>query len=313
VTVGIGASADDLLIGVYDATVSFLNLTNVDGDTDRPVRLSVGGPNVAYSWNLSTNPGWSGEGAWAFGPPRGQGGADRGYPDPVLAHTGFNVLGYNLAGDYTNSMPEYHLTTGAFDCSDLWAVSVRFWRWLNVEPGICDHAYVSASIDGVNWTAVWENTYEIIDDTWQHVEYDLSQVADGQPTVYLRWTMGSTDLHTVYSGWNIDDIEILGMPPTAVGDHVPLHAMLGRATPNPFNPQTTITFEISREQDLVVAVYDLLGRRVRTLANEHRAAGRHELSWNGRDSQGRAMPSGTYIVRLETESGFQARKVMLIR
>jgi flagellar hook assembly protein FlgD len=41
--------------------------------------------------------------------------------------------------------------------------------------------------------------------------------------------------------------------------------------------------------------------------------GTHTLTWNGRDSQGHAMPSGTYIVRLETESGVEARKVMLLR
>ncbi len=83
--------------------------------------------------------------------------------------------------------------------------------------------------------------------------------------------------------------------------------------PNPFNPQTTVVFEITREQVVEVAVYDLLGRRVCILAEGFRIAGRHEVSWNGRDSLGYAISSGTYFISLETEGGVEAKKVMLIR
>lgn len=85
------------------------------------------------------------------------------------------------------------------------------------------------------------------------------------------------------------------------------------AAPNPFNPKITIVFEVTREQDLTVVVYDLLGRCVRTLARGNRVAGRHEVLWNGRDTQNRAVASGTYIIRLEAESGVEARKIALVR
>lgn len=83
--------------------------------------------------------------------------------------------------------------------------------------------------------------------------------------------------------------------------------------PNPFNPLTTVTFELSRRQDVNVSVYDLRGRPVRLLISGSHAAGRHRVTWNGRDESDREVASGTYIVRLETESDVDERKMMLIR
>ena len=71
-----------------------------------------------------------------------------------------------------------------------------------------DHAYVRVSSDGTNWTTVWENPTEIADFSWVEMDLDISDVADNEPTVYLRWTMGKTDVGYSYCGWNIDDIQI---------------------------------------------------------------------------------------------------------
>jgi len=83
--------------------------------------------------------------------------------------------------------------------------------------------------------------------------------------------------------------------------------------PNPFNPQTTITFSLDRAEWAEVSVYELTGRRVTDLADRNFTAGEHSLLWNGRDGAGRSMPSGTYLVRLETESAVRAQKLMLVR
>jgi hypothetical protein len=90
-----------------------------------------------------------------------------------------------------------------------------------VEQPSYDHAYVRVSNDGSNWETVWQNTSEIADSSWQYQEVDISTVANGQPTVYLRWTMGTTDSIWQYCGWNIDDIEIwavLAIPGDLDGD-----------------------------------------------------------------------------------------------
>jgi len=168
----------------------------------------VPGPQPIYSYTLDSNPGWSRQGQWGFGDPAGYNG------DPQTGYTGTNVYGYNLNGAYTNSMPQYHLTSTAIDCSNLTDVQVKFWRWLGVESATADHARFAVSNNGTNWTTIWENPgTTLLETSWSHPSYDISAVADNQPTVYLRWTMGTTNSSTVYCGWNIDDIEVWGVPP----------------------------------------------------------------------------------------------------
>ncbi len=219
VTVAINSLADSFPIGAYSDVISFVNLTTHEGDTERTVSLRVGEPSKVLEWTMDTNPGWTTEGLWAWGEPTG-GGGDYGDPDPTSGYTGDNVYGYNLSGDYENQLEETHLTTRAIDCSNLGALSLRFWRWLGVEQPSYDHAYLRISNDGVNWTTLWENEQEISDGAWVAQEFDIATYADGQPTVYLRWTIGPTDYSWQYCGWNIDDVELWGLesPDQVPGD-----------------------------------------------------------------------------------------------
>jgi len=165
---------------------------------------------VFYDNPLSTSPGWTTQDLWAFGHPTGQGG-EYGDPDPSNGHTGTNVYGYNLSGDYQNDLPERHLTSTAIDCTGMYGVHLTFWRWLGVEQPLYDHAYVRVSNNGTTWTTIWQNSETMSDTAWQFMDLDVSAVADNQPTVYLRWTMGETDGGWRYCGWNIDDIQLLGI------------------------------------------------------------------------------------------------------
>ncbi len=168
--------------------------------------ISVG--DVIVSFPLDSNPGWSTQGDWEFGVPLG-GGSSCG--DPTSGHTGTNVYGYNLSGDYTNSMPEYYLATTALDCSRHENVVLNFWRWLGVESASYDHATVEVSNDGSIWSTVWDHASgSFCDGAWIECDYDISSVADGQGTVYIRWSMGPTDGSVTYPGWNIDDVSLLG-------------------------------------------------------------------------------------------------------
>lgn len=158
--------------------------------------------------DFETDLGWTISGGnWARGYPTGSGG-QYGGPDPVGGYSGSNVMGYNLNGDYENSMPERHVTSPAIDCSNVSNVKLKFWRWLGVEQPSYDHAYIRVSNNGSTWTTVWENTSEITDDEWTQIEVDISDIADNQSTVYIRFTMGTTDSGWRYCGWNIDDIEV---------------------------------------------------------------------------------------------------------
>jgi len=257
VTVSINGSANTLGNGLYGDTVSFVNTTDHDGDSTRGVSLQVGIPSMQYGWNLDSDPGWEMEGiadGWAYGTPSGGGGVDYGNPDPTGGHSGSNVLGFNLTGDYAPDLPERHLTSTAFNCSDLTLCSVKFWRHLNVETSSYDHAYVRVSNDGSTWTTVWENSGEITDSSWSQVEYDISAVADGQATVYLRWTMGVTDSGWEYSGWNIDDIEVFGLSGSGSGGTTPvIIAGPGEGRDNVSNVHGYLVFDTSTPSTIIDA------------------------------------------------------------
>ena len=210
VTVSIDASANGLPEGHYTDTVNFINTTDNDGNTTRLADLTVGIPAVVYEWNLDTDPGWTTEGQWAWGQPTG-GGGQYGSPDPTSGATGTNVLGYNLSGDYGNSLPETHLTSAAINCSNLVDTTLSFQRWLGVEQPAYDHAYIRVSTDGTNWTDAWANDTQYNGGAWTLQEVDISAIADGQATVYLRWTMGTTDSSWKFCGWNIDDVQIVAL------------------------------------------------------------------------------------------------------
>lgn len=198
--------------GTYTAMVGFTNLTTAEGDTDREIDLVIGGPRPVVSYMLDSDPGWSTAGLWSFGAPTGAGG-NYGNEDPTAGHTGAYVYGYNLNGDYTNYMSETYLVTPPHDLTGYSGVTLRFWRWLNVERPAYDHASIEVRAGGGSWTQVWTNGAEITDNSWTQQEIDLSSIADGQSGVEIRWVMGPTDSSWTYSGWNIDDIELLALAP----------------------------------------------------------------------------------------------------
>ena len=132
ITVSFNANANTLEPGLYSGLVTFTNLTNHQGDTTRALNLQVGVPIQIVNLTLDADPGWTTQGQWAFGPPTGQGGTSHGFPDPTSGHTGVNVYGVNLNGDYSTTFGgPYYVTAGPFDLSRASATTLKFWRWLN--------------------------------------------------------------------------------------------------------------------------------------------------------------------------------------
>jgi glucose/arabinose dehydrogenase len=74
------------------------------------------------------------------------------------------------------------------------------------------------------------------------------------------------------------------------------------AAPNPARGQVELGFDLPTAGRVRIGIYDLSGRRIATLADEWRAAGRHALNWNGRDASGQPVRAGVYLVRLEHEN-----------
>ena len=97
---------------------------------------------------------------------------------------------------------------------------------------------------------------------------------------------------------------------------VPQSLSLFENYPNPFNPTTTIVFDVpegSSAGGVSLRVFDLLGRHVALLADGPLAPGRHSVVWNGRDAGGRELPTGVYFYRLTGGGKTLSRRMMIAR
>jgi hypothetical protein len=88
---------------------------------------------------------------------------------------------------------------------------------------------------------------------------------------------------------------------------------LGYNFPNPFNPTTTIAFRLQIDSPVTLTVFDIAGRRVRTLVHGRLTAGDHDVTWDGRDDAGDSVGSGVYLTELRTPDRRSVRKMVLTR
>jgi len=96
-------------------------------------------------------------------------------------------------------------------------------------------------------------------------------------------------------------------------DNLPLNFTLEQNYPNPFNPATTIAFVLSQRSKVKLEVFDVLGRRIRTLLDSYYPAGRKTIVWDGTNDYGQSLASGIYFYRLTSNSQAQTRKMIFLK
>jgi hypothetical protein len=99
----------------------------------------------------------------------------------------------------------------------------------------------------------------------------------------------------------------------SVASNVSESFSLGQNYPNPFNPTTAIQFDLSKNSNVKLAVYNLQGQLVNVIASGDFKAGSHLANWNGKDSYGREVGSGIYIYRLNADNVTLNKKMLLVR
>jgi hypothetical protein len=95
--------------------------------------------------------------------------------------------------------------------------------------------------------------------------------------------------------------------------HVPGMFTLNQNFPNPFNPETVISFSLDKPGDVTLSVYDILGRTVTTLYRGYLPTGQHQFRWNGADGNGQIVASGVYFYRLSSDQISLTRKMALMK
>lgn len=110
-----------------------------------------------------------------------------------------------------------------------------------------------------------------------------------------------------------DDLPLEEFTRTSAGEGLPKKFALSQNYPNPFNPNTVIRYSLPVNSKTNLEIYDILGRKVRTLVNEGQNAGYYRIVWDGRNGYGQAVASGIYIYRIQAGDFVKVRKMMLVK
>ncbi len=130
---------------------------------------------------------------------------------------------------------------------------------------------------------------------------------------YVGWDFNST--------WAIDQTSSINNgypflnPANAIGDQVQsAEAKLNFSIyPNPFNPVTTIQFNLEKKSQVVITVYNLRGQKIRSIQNNILERGKHSFTWKGDDDSGNKVASGIYLAQLSTESFKKIKKMIVLK
>jgi len=138
--------------------------------------------------------------------------------------------------------------------------------------------------------------------------YKVYQQGPGGIIILGWYPCAPRDVSLNYRLWGIQ-----GTPPKVSTDFLPGEISLRGNYPNPFNSSTSITLYIPAKSPVVLAIYDLLGRRVNTLIDKEVLAGEHSVSWNGKDELGNEVSSGIYFSKLEAGDQVQITKMTMLK
>lgn len=138
---------------------------------------------------------------------------------------------------------------------------------------------------------------------WNYYASQFELTVCGQSQTWQTNALYNTDVPTTVTG-AFDPFVCA----TSDTEDLALGFDLEAAWPNPFNPATTLAFQMAATGQATLSVYNLKGEEVATLVDGRVSQGRHEISWNAAGET-----SGIYLVRLATEAGVQTRKITLIK
>lgn len=199
-----------------------------------------------------------------------------------------------------------------------------FFKALFGDPLSVQISPIAARSDGrhvrLDWTVFDNETH-----TGFHVYRSASPEVAGRVRITEELLVGSPALTFVdtppssgtYYYW-VADVDAAGRstfhgPVIASLITAPDQFRLVQNKPNPFNPQTTIEYDLPRKSHVAIRIYDMLGREVRTLVDAMQPAGFHQIVWNGRDQTGNTLGSGVYLYTMTAGAFTESKKMLLLK
>jgi len=192
-----------------------------------------------------------------------------------------------------------------------WKLSSYF---KDLSPAFPGANYAALKISAKSVTGATFKSWEIYPDT---VTSEWAQYSNEQKlpegTAFIQ---GVIVIHAAdgapEASYGVDDVrlEITNDPGTGIEDYetIPTRYELSQNYPNPFNPTTKIHYNIPREGNVTLKVYNMIGQEVASLVNENKPAGSHQVTFNAKE-----LASGMYIYRIQVGSFMSAKKMLLIK
>lgn len=241
----------------------------------------------------------------------GQGGDEQGAQQLVVFsdyQNGDHAVGNLIEANVFQEWP-----IEASDVGDVYSFAFQAKRG-NIEGTSTALAFIKTIDPASGWATTNFITADMtaIPDTWGGYELILA-IDEGLVGQLLQ--IGFSNTTTGYLGTGIfyDNIVFQKVATTTDVPGASAAATLGRNYPNPFNPSTRIGFSLARDTRVDLAVFDLAGRRVATLAQGPLAAGDHRVTWDGRTDLGGSAPAGMYRYVLVTPTERTSRSMILLK
>ncbi len=206
---------------------------------------------------------------------------------------------------------------------------LEFWTKWDIEPNY-DFATVNISTNnGLTWDHLKGNHakrasgfmpvqsdtsqfgYDSVQSEWIKETISLRDY-ENQDSVIIQFRL-QTDGWIIRDGWYIDDISVIGIPVVNYNKTHKSAFILNSNYPNPFNPSTTIGYELNNFSRVTLKIYNVLGQEVRTLVNKPQSKGIPSVIWDGKNERGERAGSGVYFYRLQTGDFVKTKKMMLVK
>mgnify|MGYP000445135440 CR=1 FL=1 len=160
--------------------------------------------------------------------------------------------------------------------------------------------------------------FQILDvNTTSYTDYSVTIGSNGKINACYR--VSAFDITDQESDKSIPKCKPIGSTKKHTIEILPESYSLNRPFPNPFNPETTIKYDLSEQSQVQLTIFDLLGRKINTLKNQREDAGFYSIKWDGTDENGKPLSSGMYIINIsalsmESDKTFtKSQKVVLLK
>ncbi|MCC7431020.1 choice-of-anchor J domain-containing protein [bacterium] len=232
--------------------------------------------------------------------------------ETLVPHAGNNFIFGDKSSANGNLLDEW-LVSSAIEVPGGQQVLLKYWACA-VDGQAKDSLKIKISTTTNNSSAFTEVSYFKVDGPWGvwH-EYVLDLSSYSGTTIYVAWNWFCANTSANAQNFAVDDVSVGIFTEVSENAVKPSVYFLSQNHPNPFNPTTEILFSLPTTESVLLKVFDVKGRLVKTLVDGKISAGNSKVFWNGTNENGKQVSSGIYFYKLKSENFSETKKMVLLK